>query len=162
MTRFLPRFLKDRSGAALVEFAIALPLLLILFAVTVDGARMMWSYQKTAAGVRDATRFLGRAAPARICDAGGSVAGYQTQLEQIVRDAATTGQSIAIQGSNVLSVVPSHVCIDNGYRGGVVAIATVTASVRITLPFSTVFALIGTAPGTFTATVTDQTRIFGS
>ncbi|GGL58175.1 TadE/TadG family type IV pilus assembly protein [Wenxinia marina] len=162
LLRRVAGFFGNDSGAALVEFALALPLFLILFAATVDGARMMWSYQKAAAGVRDATRYLGRTTPLSICGgAGGSVAGRQAQLEGIVRN-AIGGGSIVPAGVTVTSVVPSHVCLAGTWRNGPVPIATVTASLEITMPFSGVFQLVGGSVGTFTATITDQTRVFGS
>ncbi len=161
-SRLLRRFLGDRSGAALVEFAIALPLFLILFAVTVDGARMLWSYQKSVAGVRDATRYLARVSDLDLCSGGGSLAGRQSELETIVRTSLTTGANIIPSGVQLLSVVPAHSCVTGGFRNGPVAIASVTARLEITMPFSTVFQLVGGSVGTFQATVTDSTRVFGS
>ena len=43
--KILPsRFSKEESGAALVEFAILLPMMLLVFAVIIEGGRLMWSY----------------------------------------------------------------------------------------------------------------------
>lgn len=161
----LRRFLIDRSGAALVEFALALPLFLVLFAATIDGARMLWSYQTAVAGVRDATRYLGRTVPMTGCPAS-LPTGIAAELLAIVEDSAQ-GTSVTPSGVTVLSVVPSVSC-DAGtagtYRNGPVSVATVTATLRIEMPFSGLFQLVGGSAdvGTFDATVSDSTRIFGS
>src|SRR5687767_807230 len=63
----LARLARNERGVALVEFAILLPILLLLFAVTIEGTRMMWSYQTAIAGVRDAARYLGRITPSNVC-----------------------------------------------------------------------------------------------
>lgn len=49
-----------RCGAAMFEFAIALPLLLIIFAGGWEMARGLWQYQMLNKGVRDAARYLAR------------------------------------------------------------------------------------------------------
>ena len=157
---FLSRFLRDETGVALVEFALALPLVLVLFATTVDGGRMLWSYQKAVSGVRDATRHLGRIADTDLCP-GGSLAEHAPALLAIVRN-SVAGQDITPIGVTVLSVVPTLSCPAGTWRNGAVEVATVTATLRITMPFSGVFQLVGGSIGTFDAVVTDQTRIFGS
>jgi hypothetical protein len=57
-----------RRGVAMFEFAIALPLLLIIFAGAWEMARGLWTYDILNKGVRDAARYLARvdnpAAPA--------------------------------------------------------------------------------------------------
>ena len=160
VTAWARRFAREESGVALIEFAITLPLILVLFATTVDGARMLWSYQKAVAGVRDATRYISRHADRSICP-GGDLNGYSTRLLDIVRN-NVDGEDITPGGVTVLSVVPTVSCPTGTYRNGPVSVATVTATLRITLPFSGVFQLVGGDIGTFDATVSDSTRIFGS
>ncbi len=48
------------GGAAAVEFVLILPLLLGVFALAVDGGRMLADYHSVSKSVRDATRFLAR------------------------------------------------------------------------------------------------------
>ncbi|MEM9031340.1 MAG: TadE/TadG family type IV pilus assembly protein [Pseudomonadota bacterium] len=153
---------RNESGATLVEFALVLPMLLLVFAVIVEGGRLFWSYQAAISGVRDAARYLARVAPGDICGSGGSVAGYQSTLEGIVRN-RSNGSAIFPSGVTVTSVVPSHACITGSYRGGQVPVATVTANLQVTFPFADTFALFGSpALATITTTVTDQNRIFGT
>ena len=156
----LGRFLREERGVALVEFTLAMPLMLILFAATVDGGRMLWSYQKAVAGVRDATRHLGRTAETDLCP-GGSLDAHAAALTRIV-SRSVTGTDIVPSGVSVVSVVPSLSCPAGTFRNGPVEVATVTATIRITLPLSGIFQLIGSNRGTFDATITDRTRIFGS
>ena len=49
---------KPQRGAALVEFALVLPLLLILAFVTTELGRALYRYNTTAKVVRDAVRYL--------------------------------------------------------------------------------------------------------
>jgi Flp pilus assembly pilin Flp len=158
--RWFRRFAREEHGVALVEFALALPLFLVLLATAIDGGRMLWSYQKAVAGVRDATRYVGRAADMGLCP-GGSIAGHADMLERIVRN-SVAGDDITPAGVTVVSVVPSLTCPAGAYRNGPVGVATVTATLRLDLPLSGVFALVGGELGTFDATITDRTRIFGS
>ena len=157
---FLERFRKDQSGAALVEFAISLPLVLLIFACVIEGGRMVWAYQAASAGVRDAARYLARVAPRDICATGGSVAGYAATLKTIVeKDQA--GGSFFPTGMAVNSVTPSLSCITGSYRNGA-AIAQVSANISIAMPFSNVFTFAGQELAAVTATITDQSRIYGS
>lgn len=154
------RFREDERGVALVELALALPLILVLFAVTMDGARMLWSYQKAVAGVRDATRYVSRFAPRDICPSG-SLSDFSASLKRIVEE-NVQGNDMTPGGVTIVSVTPSLACPAGTFRNGPVGIATVTATVNITMPFSGVFAMVGGSVGTFDATITDRTRIFGS
>lgn len=154
-------FTAETSGAALVEFAIMLPMMLLLFAVIIEGGRLMWSYQSVNAGVRDATRYLARIAPGDICDSGGSVVGYTSELEAIVRE-TSDGSAIFPSGITVNSVTPALNCIAGTYRVSPAPVVQVTASVTITFPFSGVFTLSGQTLGTLTKTVSDQSRVYGT
>jgi len=154
------RFKREERGVALVEFVLALPIMLILFAVTVDGARMLWSYQQAVAGLRDATRYVSRYADRDLCPSG-NLLGFSTNLKAIVTN-NVQGTNITPDGVTVNTVSATLTCPTGTYRNGQVSIATVTATLTITLPLSGVFELIGGEAATFDATITDQTRIFGT
>ncbi|MEI4486856.1 TadE/TadG family type IV pilus assembly protein [Frigidibacter sp. MR17.14] len=165
------RFRRADEGVALVEFALLLPMLLLLFAVTIEAARMVRSYQAVSSGVRDAARYLARVAPADICDTGGSLAGYEDALTEIVSrsyDSDDDGQtsSVVTAGVTVTSVVPDYSCITaptgSTYRRNPFAVASVTATVDFTFPFAPLFAFGGGgALEPVTATIADEQRIFG-
>ncbi|MFM2391460.1 MAG: hypothetical protein RLZZ437_3015 [Pseudomonadota bacterium] len=158
----LKGFSRNQDGSALVEFAISLPLILMLAFLSVESMRMFWSYQAAIAGVRDATRYLARVAPADLCSAGGSVAGYATELEAIV-ETTITGAALFPAGVSVTSVTPSFTCINSlGLRQASVPVATVSANVSITMPFSQVLRVVNAAPAAvLNTTVSDQTRVYG-
>lgn len=157
----IKRFQTDDSGVALVEFAIVLPVLLLVFALIVEGSRMMLAYETAIAGVRDASRYLARSVAPDACATGASVSGYATKLLGIVRN-GTGGSSVFPSAVTVTAVTPSYRCVTGSYRGGTVAVAQVQATVQISFPFAGLFSLAGMSRGTVTTTITDQSRVFGS
>ncbi len=162
MDRILRRFRRDDSGVALVEFAILLPMLFLVFAVIIEGGRLMWSYQSAAAGVRDAARYLARVAPSNICSTGGSVAGFTSDVETIVRT-RTGGASIFPSGITITAVTPGLTCDTTGaYRVSPTPVASVTASLTVTFPLASLFQLAGQSVSTVNATITDQSKVFGT
>jgi Flp pilus assembly protein TadG len=162
ITRAVKRFHRNDEGVALVEFAILLPMLVLVFAVIIEGGRLMWSYQSAAAGVRDAARYLARVAPSNICTSGGSVAGYTAMLETIVRT-RTGGAAIFPTGITINSVTPGLICDVSGtYRISPTPVATVSASLTVTFPFAPLFQLSGQSLTTISATITDQSKVYGT
>ncbi|MGB8621604.1 MAG: TadE family protein [Paracoccaceae bacterium] len=153
-------FWRDERGAILVEFGLVLPVMLLFFAIMVEGGRMMWSYQAAISGVRDAGRYLARTAPVDICLTGGSLAGYGPALTDIV------GRSI---GGNELfpayvtlnSVTPGLACLSGNYRVNPAPISTVSASMTIDFPFAGIMSLFGSGMSSVTTTVSDESRVFG-
>ncbi|MCF1710968.1 pilus assembly protein [Tabrizicola sp. J26] len=154
-------FARAEDGAILVEFALVLPMLLLVFAVIVEGSRMMWSYQAAISGVRDATRYLARILPADICAKGGTVTAYETKVTQIV-DSSLSGLPVLVGGVTVDSVTPALQCHPGSYRGGNVAVAQVTATVTMTFPMGSILTLFGGSEAPLTTSVTDQSRVFGA
>lgn len=155
------RFRKNEDGAVLVEFAIALPMMLIVFAVIVEGSRLMLAYQGTISGVRDATRYLSRALPADICSAGGSAAGFTTQVTAIVGQ-SMSGGPVLPSAVTLNSVVPGVACTAGVYRVSPAPVVTVTANITVSYPFAGVFGLIGATVPAVTTSVADSARIIGS
>ncbi len=156
----LARFWRDRRGTALVEFAISLPLVLVIFATIVESARTLFAYQAAIAGVRDASRYLARAAPLDICSTGGTLTGFSGKVSDIVI-LGLDGNSVFPGLVTVDSVVPGHDCTPGAFRVSPVPVATVTATVSIALPFAGLFTLAGVAVPGITTTITDTSRIFG-
>ena len=155
------RFLRADDGVALVEFALVLPMMLLIFAVIIEGSRMMLSYESAINGVRDATRYLARTAPRNVCTTGASVSGYSTYLRTLVVQ-GVTNNSVFPSNVTVGTVTPSYRCVTGTYRGGDVPVAQVTAVITVTFPFSGIFTLVGGTLPTLTTTVTDQARVYGS
>lgn len=160
----LRHFVRADDGAALVEFALVLPMMLLVFAVIVEGSRMMIAYQSAIGGVRDATRYLARVVPGNICAAGGTVTGYAPKLAAIVGQ-STTGSAVFAPSVTVTSVTPSLACVGvaGAYRVSPAPVATVSAVVEIAFPFRGLFTLFGAGPSaTLTTTVTDRAKVFGT
>lgn len=152
---------RDDDGAALVEFGLALPMVLVLFAVTIEGSRLFWSYQATIAGVRDAARYVGRTVQTDICANGGTLSDWSGTLEGIVRE-TSTGNALFPSSITVTSVNATLECFTGNYRLEQTPVATVTAVLNVTYPFQSVFEWVGIELLTTTTTVTDSSRIFGA
>ncbi|MGV8988937.1 MAG: TadE/TadG family type IV pilus assembly protein [Cypionkella sp.] len=159
--RRVARFGRDESGVALVEFALVLPMMLLVFAVIIEGSRMMLSYQSTIVGIRDAARYLARTVAPDICTTGGSVGGYSAKLKTLVVQ-GVTAYSVFPSDVVIGSVTPSYRCVTGSFRASPVAIAQVTAEVTISFPFAGIFTLVGGSRPNMTTHVTDQARVFGS
>ncbi len=152
---------KDDNGGALVEFAFAIPLCLLFFAVAIEGSRTFWSYQTVISGVRDAARFVGRTTPNNICTVGGTLNGLDATITQIVRK-TREGNTLFPSSISVDSVSSSLSCLTEDYRLEQTPIATVTAALTITYPFASIFGLFGVTEPTATTYVSDSSRVFGS
>lgn len=161
LRRTLARLVRCERGVALVEFGIALPLLLVLFAATIESARMLWAYQGVVAGVRDAARYAARVTPGDVCASGGSLGGLETALLARVRT-GSDGSAVLPSGVTVTGLTTGLDCVAGGWRGGAAPVARVSASLTITVPFGPVFTLVGTAPPTIRTVVTDRQRVTGS
>lgn len=165
------KFARREDGAVLVEFALVMPVMLLLFAATIESARMFWAYQQTISGVRDASRFFGRAASFTICSE--SMAPWSATLKDIVenRYAGFGGSGLSVFGGDitVVSVTATRNCIkDDGENGApdlfeadTVIIGTVTATIRIDFPFGAIFSLFGNGLTSATTNISDQVRVYG-
>lgn len=156
----LSRFVRSEDGAALVEFALVLPMMLLVFALIIEGGRMMISYQSAIAGVRDATRYLSRIAPSNACTSA-AVAGHAIKLTTIITN--TIGNTPAFDNAvTVNSVTLSSSPGTGTYRVNPVCVASVTANVTINFPFGSIFGLFGFPIPSVTTNVTDSARIYGT
>jgi hypothetical protein len=158
----LRRLAADESGTQLVEFALVLPMMLLVFGVIIEGGRMMWSYQTVVSGVRDATRFLARVTPRDICDDDVSaISDYDDTLIGFIRN-DNDGISVLPSGVTVTGLETDVECFEREEGTGDVAVATVRADVEVTFPFAGLFTLVGGSRPTLETSVTDQSRVYGS
>ncbi|WBL34351.1 TadE/TadG family type IV pilus assembly protein [Sedimentimonas flavescens] len=160
----LSSFGKGEDGAQLVEFAIVLPMMLLVFAVIIEGARMMRTYQAVSSGVRDAARYVARVAPANICVDTGSaqskIATYDAELKNIV-EKSQFDNVLFPSGATINTVSSTVTCPTGTFAGYPPAIVQVTASMTLTFLFDDVFKLIGGSLDTLNTTVVDQSRVYG-
>ncbi|WP_051692685.1 TadE/TadG family type IV pilus assembly protein [Thioclava pacifica] len=160
--RSLRRLWRDEDGAQLVEFALVLPILLLIFATIVEGGRMFLSYQTVIGGVRDASRYLARVTPRDICDDEDTFDGRDDDLTEIVEN-ALTGESLLPSGITITGVTPSLTCTTGDFRFGTAPVVSVSAALSITFPFGGLFSLAtGQTPGTVSTNVADEHRAYGT
>jgi Flp pilus assembly protein TadG len=159
----LHRFRRAEDGAALVEFAISLPLILVVSFGTIDSMRLFWSYQAAVAGVRDAARYVARGAPADICStAGGNLSGYNTQVGTII-GSTIDGGAVYTGGVTFSNVSATLTCVGGlSLRQAEVPVARVSADMNIAMPFSGILTLVGgDGFGTITTRIVEDARVFG-
>ncbi len=160
-TRTLHHLRRDDSGVALVEFGLILPLMLLFFALAIEGGRTFWAYQTAIAGVRDAARYVSHATPSNVCSTGGNLNGLNTKVTDIVKK-NISGTSAFPGQITIVSVTPLLTCVSGTYRLTPTPVVTVTATMTIAYPFSGLFTLSGQTAAGVTTTVTDRARIFGT
>ena len=98
----LARLRRCDAGGPIVEFGMVLPLILLFIALVIEGGRITWIHQATAAGVRDASRMIARIAPPDACATGGSgVGSYSTMAQDIVINKVGSTTSILPLGASL-------------------------------------------------------------
>ena len=160
----IKRFRKSEDGAALVELAILLPVFLMCFGMIVEGARMMWSYQAVIAGVRDASRYVARAAPRDMCVPGSTSAipGQVTTKAIGLVQNTVEGQRLFPNGITVgTPTIVVNCTASTAYRGGSAPVVQVTAPLQIRFPFAGIFAWAGEDLTIINTVVVDRSRVFG-
>jgi Flp pilus assembly protein TadG len=112
------RFIKNRDGAAVVEFTLVAPLLVFLMCGMAEFANAMRQYHVMEKGVRDAGRYLARVPMTGCAVDGGSTAAAQN----LAITGVPTGGTALLPNWNDLNSVAVTVaqCVDNtsgAYRG---------------------------------------------
>ena len=135
-----------------MEFALILPLLLVLFAVIIDGGRMLADYHAVTKSVRDAARFLAHSSvEPRPCVPGNLDRG-QTRVADAIRLAMTgrIGGDLATEGlvpgwaASDLSEAATGLALvrecasasGTGLYGGRTAIAGIVVQARVPFRFT--------------------------
>jgi len=161
-------FWQSVSGAALVEFVLVFPMMILSFAIIVEFGRLYWGYQSVVAGVRYASRYLARVAPVDICVNGGSLASYQATLKTMIEEERINSTSVLPAQFVVDSVAATYACPEApsgetwDYRTPEIPLATVSAQVTMQFPLGHLFSIFGSSLSSVTATVSDDARIYGT
>ena len=180
-------FLRDENGVALVEFAIFLPVFVLAFFVIVEFARTFFSYQGALVGVRDATRYLARVAPAALCqnavsdvdDDGnatnpgdflvidGSTGAATAAATPIIRRNMDNETGVDLPDQVLLTgVVTTYECVittPGQYRQDNVPLVRVAATFEVLFPLANILELNGLEKRLkITRTVIDTSRVFGA
>jgi Flp pilus assembly protein TadG len=135
--------LRDRSGAAAVEFALILPLMSVLLFGFFEAGRMFYTFNIASAAARDAARFGARLP--MTCS--GFVSGTD---EMRVKTLAATGDANVgadplIAGMTTANIAVAYACVSNAGSprpyAGVYEDATGVPTLKVTVnaPFQTVF-----------------------
>ena len=162
MTRKLLVFRSDTSGAAMVEFAIALPLLLLMVAVVIEASRLTWTHQAAAAGVRDAVRYIARLAPQDICSGTAAIGDFDDDATDIVTlRMGNADEQILPGGVTVVDVVADLQCMEVDYSTDDVPVVGVRVQLQIDFPFGGAFALLGRPLDPLTTIIGDESRVYG-
>jgi Flp pilus assembly protein TadG len=148
------------GGAAAVEFALLLPLMMILLFGFLEVGRLIWDYHIVTASVRDAARYAARFDAS--CAAGGALVGDLARIKRLARTGSVDGTTPLIPGwTNDATVTVTVTCVDNpggttwtGRYKGMTQFPRVTVSAAA--PHRTLFG--GLLPGLTlnTITVADQ------
>jgi Flp pilus assembly protein TadG len=128
------RMHKKQNGVALVEFALVLPLLLLLSVFAIEFGRAIWEYNTVTKSVRDAARYLSIQTP------GTKV--LQAQRLMVYGNLAGAGSPLALGLSMNNVTDPGVPCCTWQTAGAAPVINTVTVRVTgytFTPLFSTVF-----------------------
>ena len=167
----LARLRRARDGIAAVEFAIVLPLLVLMLFGTIEIGRILFDYQAASKSVRDATRYLtridagllGLACPGTI---NGAAAAVIEAKNLAMRGTVDTSKPFLLgywTDPNSVSVTVS--CIDNsgaiyqGFYADVTEIPNITVSATVSLPLMNGW-LLGLAD-TLSFTISHKEAHFG-
>jgi len=113
---------KKQNGVALVEFALILPLLLILTFITTEFGRALYQYNTIAKSLRDASRYLSTQDP--------SIATTDPSKITTARNLVVYGNPAGSGSPLVLGLTTSHVPTPTWqFKGSGPAINTVTIKV---------------------------------
>jgi Flp pilus assembly protein TadG len=113
LPRHNPR--RDEHGVAAVEFAIALPLLLLLLMATAELGRLLSEYDTLEKGVRDGARYLASKALAGTTQVVSVTPTLQTQTANRVVTGNVNGSGAALLPGLTVGNVTAAAAAANGY-----------------------------------------------
>jgi len=117
----------SQRGAAAIEFAFVLPLLLVIFSGMVEFGRAMWHYDALAKGARDAARYLSTLPAAELT---AQAASPTSTTRTIVSHAATEAGVAGLAAADITITCAPRPC------ASVLSPADVTTvSVAVDYPF---------------------------
>lgn len=171
MKRILRQFLQDCSGAAAVEMALVIPLLLGLMFGSVDLGNYFLSEHVVDKAVRDAARYAARLPFADFDCTSGTMTDPST-VQKLARTGDPAGTTARLPGwtSDSMTTVTvscdtdtTHSYVNSGIyadfpNGGEAPTVTVTAAV----PYNSLFGVIGLGSATFNLNAESQAAVIGA
>lgn len=128
-------FRNDTSGAAAVEMALMLPMLVVLIFTTFEGGNYMWNEHKVVKGVRDGARYAARTSFSNFnCGAGTVNSAVVTSIQELTRTGKLTGGTAKVSGWTNSNVAVTLACVSGagglyGTNSNNAPVVTVTANV---------------------------------
>lgn len=147
----LRRLARENAGGALVELTLLMPLLLTLLCGMAEFGLMLRQYGVLDKGVRDAARFVARAAGTTPCPSPGWSGAVETAAKNLVLTGSPTGGSPLIKTLTDPSVVSlSASSCQPGFRGPAAGVYSVTVTAGAPYEDLGLLSFLGLDPPTLT------------
>lgn len=161
----LIRLIGDRAGSAAAEMAMVLPLLLILIFGAFELGNYFMSEHVVAKSVRDASRYAARL-PVTSFDCAAGTMNDPTPVQRLARTGNPNGTTPRLAdwtADNMTSVSVS--CDTSGTYAGIYAefpMGVPVVTVSATVPYSTLFGMIGLGALTLNLNASQQAAVIGA
>jgi Flp pilus assembly protein TadG len=160
-------FFCDETAAAATEFALILPMLIVVMFAGSEAANFVWTQHKLTEGVRDGVRYASRLNISRVCNGATSVLA-DPELSNIKRITRTgqiaTGHRQTVPGwtdARVNVAVACQAYVNTGIYsnlGEAGPIVTVSAQ---NVPYPSLFERLGNLPGTINLNAKASAAVIG-
>ncbi|MFM5949600.1 MAG: TadE/TadG family type IV pilus assembly protein [Novosphingobium sp.] len=162
------RFLQHETGSASVEFALILPLLILLLFMGSEAGHFVWTQHKLTEGVRNGVRYASRLPIDKLCDGPTSVLA-DPELSEVVQITRTgragDGQALATvpgwTAGTVSVTVSCEAFVDTGIYTNLDARGPIVTVRAMNVPYPSLFKALGQLPGTIRLNATANTAGIG-
>jgi Flp pilus assembly protein TadG len=173
MIRVLGQLARDRSGAAAAEMALVIPFLLVLMFGAVDAGNYFLSEHVVDKAVRDASRYAARLPMsdyASCAVSSGGTAEQETQRVARFGDPSGSGNQ-RLAGWTADNMTTVSIACDDGTSGNIWASSGIytefpdgapVVTVTATVPYNTLFGLIGLGSMSFNLNAQSQAAVIGA
>lgn len=156
--------IRNEEAAAASEFILALPMILPLIFISMEGGNFLWSEQKLVQAVREGTRYAARLDYDKYCPS--MDATTQSAIKNFTRTGRLDGNSYSkVVGWSNSQITVSVICdsfvdtgmykeLDGGGKGAVVAIAA-------SVPYSSLMGNLGFEIGKFKLAAEGYSPVIG-
>lgn len=163
-----PRFLSDESGASATEFALILPLLILLLFTGSEAGHFVWTQHKLTEGVRNGVRYASRLPIDTVCNGPNSVLADPalTNIKLITRTGqiASTTANATVPGwtaGQVSVTVSCEAFVDTGIYTDLNAAGPIVTVQATNVPYPSLFKMLGNLPGTIRLNAKASTAVIG-
>ena len=131
----MPKLLDDESGAAAIEMALIMPLLVILMLGSMEMGNYFWNEHQVVKGVRDGARFASRQSFSKISCATVDTT-VATQIKNLTRTGAITGGTAKIRGWTDANITVTVSCPTTALTTGIYKTLTNAPRVKVSASVS--------------------------